>query len=341
MSKSLGNSPDALDLIDQFGADGVRTGMLFSSPAGNDLLFDEKLCEQGRNFSNKIWNAYRLIKGWEIDASLAAPNELAARWFEARFQIALEQIEDQFSKFRISDALLTVYKLVWDDFCSAYLEMIKPAYQQPIDAATYDITIHFLENLLKLLHPFMPFITEEIWQDIKERGEKDYLIVAAWPQTDVADSILLERMDKAMAIVAGIRNVRNAKNIPQTKSLLLAIKSQEQPILAPFEPLIKKLANVEELRYVEVNPEGSLNFVIGGNEFFIPLEGTIDPVAERDRLEKELEYTKGFLTSVDKKLSNERFVKGAPPVVLEKEWQKKADAEAKIKALEQSLATIK
>jgi len=340
MSKSLGNSPDPLALIDQYGADGVRTGMLFSSPAGNDLPFDEKLCEQGRNFSNKIWNAYRLIKGWEVDESLANPNELAINWFASKFNSALEQMEDHFGKFRISDALMTVYKLVWDDFCSAYLEMIKPTYQQPIDKATLEATINFLENLLKALHPFMPFITEEIWQDIKERGDKDYLIVAAWPQVETTDILLLERMDKALEIIAGIRNVRNSKNIPQTKALSLSVKTQEQSVLNPFRDLIKKLANVSAFDYVESNPDNTINFIIGGSEFFIPMEGTVDMAAERERLEKELEYTKGFLSAVDKKLSNERFVKGAPAQVLEKEWQKKADAEGKIKALEQSIAAI-
>ena len=340
MSKSLGNSPDPLGLIDQYGADGVRTGMLFSSPAGNDLPFDEKLCEQGRNFSNKIWNAYRLVKGWEVDETLPCPNELAINWFDSKFSKALEQLEDHFNKFRISDALMTVYKLVWDDFCSLYLEMIKPAYQQPIDQQTLKQTIGFLENLLKVMHPFMPFITEEIWQDIEERSDKDYLIVAAWPKANKADTILLERMDKAMDIIAGIRNVRNAKNIPQTKALSLFIKSQEQSILTPFNNLIKKLANIQELEYVEATVEGAMNIVVGGSELFIPMEGAVDLAAERDRLEKELGYAKGFLASVDKKLSNERFVSAAPAQVLEKEWQKKADAEAKIKALEQSIAAI-
>ena len=340
MSKSLGNSPDPLGLIDQYGADGVRTGMLFSSPAGNDLLFDEKLCEQGRNFSNKIWNAYRLVKGWEVDESLANPNELAIKWFDSRFNTALEVIEDHFSKFRMSDALMAVYKLVWDDYCSFYLEMIKPAYQQPIDKGTMEATIGFLECILKVLHPFMPFITEEIWQDIKDRADRDYLIVAAWPKADLVDTILLERMEKAMDIVAGIRNVRNSRNIPQTKALPIFIKTQEQAILAPFEPLIRKLANLTDIQYVEANVEGALNFVIGGSEFFIPMEGAVDMEAEKENLEKELAYTNGFLASVDKKLSNERFVKGAPALVLEKEWQKKADAEAKIKALEQSLAAM-
>jgi len=340
MSKSLGNSPDPLGLIEQYGADGVRTGMLFSSPAGNDLPFDEKLCEQGRNFSNKIWNAYRLITGWEVDENLPNPNELAINWFESKFNSAFEQMEDHFSKFRISDALMTVYKLVWDDFCSLYLEMIKPAYQQPIDKQTLEMTTGFLENILKVLHPFMPFISEEIWQDITERSDKDYLIIAPWPQAAAVDAILLERMEKAMNIIAGIRNVRNSKNIPQTKALNLAVKTQEQSILNPFVHLIQKLANIAEYTYVDTNVEGTINFVIGGSEFFIPMEGAVDVGAERERLVKELEYAQGFLQAVDKKLSNERFVKSAPAQVLEKEWQKKADAEGKIKALEQSIAAI-
>ena len=340
MSKSLGNSPDPLGLIEQYGADGVRTGMLFSSPAGNDLPFDEKLCEQGRNFSNKIWNAYRLITGWEVDENLPNPNELAINWFESKFNSAFEQMEDHFSKFRISDALMTVYKLVWDDFCSLYLEMIKPAYQQPIDKQTLEATTGFLENILKVLHPFMPFISEEIWQDIAERSDKDYLIIAPWPKSAAVDTILLERMEKAMSIIAGIRNVRNSKNIPQTKALHLAVKTQEQSVLNPFVGLIQKLANIAEYTYVDTNVEGALNFVIGGSEFFIPIEGAVDVGAERERLVKELEYAQGFLNAVDKKLSNERFVKGAPAQVLEKEWQKKADAEGKIKALEQSIAAI-
>jgi len=235
---------------------------------------------------------------------------------------------------------MAVYKLVWDDFCSFYLEMIKPAYQKPIDQATFDATIAFMENILRVLHPFMPFITEEIWQDIKERGDKDYLVVASWPKADLADIILEERMAKAMDIVAGIRNVRNAKSIPQTKPLPLFIKTQEQSVLAAFETLISKLANLSGFEYVESQVEGALNFVIGGSEFFIPMEGAVDLAAEKENLLKELEYAKGFLASVDKKLSNERFVQGAPAQVLEKEWQKKADAEAKIKALEQSLTAL-
>ncbi|QNF31936.1 valine--tRNA ligase [Adhaeribacter swui] len=340
MSKSLGNSPDPLGLIEKYGADGVRTGMLFSSPAGNDLPFDEKLCEQGRNFSNKIWNAFRLIKGWEVNPDLPYPNELAIKWFEAKFNEAVIQLEDHFDKFRISDALLTVYKLVWDDFCSQYLEMIKPAYQQPIDGETYERTITFFENLMKLLHPFTPFITEELWHELRERQAKDYIIVACWPEVKAVETEIIQNMDKAMEVVAGIRNVRNSKNIPNTKALALSVKTADTGLINEFQLIIQKLANISEINFVENALENAISFVQGASEFFIPMEGNVDVAAERERLQKELEYTKGFLISVDKKLSNERFVSGAPEAVLEKERQKKADAEAKIQALEESLAAI-
>ncbi|MDX5442674.1 MAG: valine--tRNA ligase, partial [Hymenobacteraceae bacterium] len=342
MSKQLGNSPDPLDLIEKFGADGVRTGMLFSSPAGNDLLFDEKLVEQGRNFSNKIWNAFRLIKGWEINPELEQPhaNATAIAWFEARFNDAFAQVEEHFDKFRISDALMTVYKLVWDDFCSWYLEMIKPGYQQPIDALTMERTVEFLERVMKLLHPFMPFITEEIWHDLKDRKAKDFLIVAQWPKKGKADQHILANMENAMNVVASIRNVRNSKNIPNNKALSLFIKPGNANAYQGFEDLIMKLANLEQLQYVEQAQENTMNFVVAGDEFYIPMEGNIDVEAERERIVKELDYTKGFLNSVMKKLSNERFVAGAPENVISNERKKQADAEAKIKALEQSLASL-
>ncbi|RAU82392.1 valine--tRNA ligase [Pontibacter arcticus] len=340
MSKSLGNSPDPLDLIEQYGADGVRAGMLFSSPAGNDLLFDEKLVEQGRNFSNKIWNAFRLIKGWEVDENLPCPNETAIQWFDARFNEAFIQLEDHFEKFRISDALLAVYKLVWDDFCSNYLEMIKPAYQQPIDARTIEATVGFLENVLKVLHPFMPFITEEIWHELKTRKDKEFLIVAAWPKKDKLDKAITEQMEAVLNIVGAIRNIRNSKNIPQTKQLDLSIKIVSDNKYDAFLSIITKLANVKEISFVQDSLDGAISFVEAGDEFFIPMEGNIDVAAERERLTKELEYTKGFLISVAKKLSNERFVSGAPEAVITNERKKQADAEAKIKAIEQSLATL-
>ncbi|MBF9252511.1 valine--tRNA ligase [Pontibacter sp. 172403-2] len=340
MSKSLGNSPDPLDLIEQYGADGVRAGMLFSSPAGNDLLFDEKLVEQGRNFSNKIWNAYRLIKGWEVDETLPCPNETAIRWFESRFNEAFAQLEDHFSKFRISDALLVVYKLVWDDFCSSYLEMIKPAYQQPIDRQSIDATIGFLENVLKVLHPFMPFITEEIWHDLKERKPKEFLIIAPWPKKDKSDKSLVVEMERVLNVVGAIRNIRNAKNIPSNKPLDLAVKVVSGTVYEPFLSIIAKLANVGDISFVAETQDGAISFVEGGDEFFIPMEGNIDMAAERERLTKELEYTKGFLVSVQKKLSNERFVNGAPAAVIAGERKKQSDAEAKIFAIEQSLASL-
>ncbi|OKL39421.1 valine--tRNA ligase [Pontibacter flavimaris] len=340
MSKSLGNSPDPLDLIDQYGADGVRAGMLFSSPAGNDLLFDEKLVEQGRNFSNKIWNAFRLIKGWEVDESLPFPNEVAVKWFESRFNEAFVQIEDHFSKFRISDALLAVYKLVWDDFCSNYLEMIKPAYQQPIDKQTLEATTAILEKVLKVLHPFMPFITEEIWHELRERKPKEYLIVAPWPKKEKFDKGIIEKMENVLNVIGSVRNIRNSKNIANTKQLDLYIKVMNSDNYEPFYSILSKLANLGEIKFVQENVEGAISFIVAGDEFFIPMEGNIDVEAERERLTKELEYTKGFLTSVDKKLSNERFVSGAPEAVIANERKKKADAEAKIHAIEQSLAAL-
>ncbi|MCJ8167603.1 valine--tRNA ligase [Pontibacter sp. E15-1] len=340
MSKSLGNSPDPLDLIEQFGADGVRAGMLFSSPAGNDLLYDDKLVEQGRNFSNKIWNAFRLIKGWEIDESLPCPNQTAISWFESRFNEAFVQIEDHFSKFRISDALLAVYKLVWDDFCSHYLEMIKPAYQQPIDKGTITATVKLLENVLKVLHPFMPFITEEIWHELKERKQKEFLIVAPWPKKDKFDREIIARMEQVLQVVGAVRNIRNSKNIPNNKQLDLYIKVAHHEQYEPFMAIMRKLANLNEIQFVEENLDGAISFIVAGDEFFIPMEGNIDVEAERERLTKELEYTKGFLNSVDKKLSNERFVSGAPEAVISGERKKKADAEAKITAIEQSLAAL-
>jgi valyl-tRNA synthetase len=339
MSKQLGNSPDPLDLIAQYGADGVRTGMLFSAPAGNDLLYDVKLVEQGRNFSNKLWNAFRLVKGWEPDASLPFANEKAVTWFNAKLQAAIVEMDDHFEKFRMSDALMTIYKLTWDDFCAQYLEMVKPAYQHPIDADTLRHTISFLETLLKLLHPFMPFITEELWHELAERGPRDYVTVAPWPRaTAPANSAeTLANMDKALAIVAGIRTVRNQKNLGPNKPLTLVAKTDEPQLLTDYDGIIRKLGGIAEVSLAEAGPAASVSFVLGGSEFFIPLEGHIDMAAERARLEKDLEYAQGFRDSVLKKLGNEKFAQNAKPEVLEKERQKLADAETKIAALEQAL----
>ncbi|MCB2410199.1 valine--tRNA ligase [Hymenobacter lucidus] len=342
MSKQLGNSPDPLDLIAQYGADGVRTGMLFSSPAGNDLLFDIKLVEQGRNFTNKIWNAFRLTQGWEVNAELPFASAKAVEWFGARLQTTVAELDEHFAKFRMSDALMTVYKLVWDDFCSVYLEMVKPAYQAPIDAETLKHTLGYLETLLKLLHPFMPFITEEIWHELKERGPKEYVCVAPWPKlAPVAGSAeLLSRMEKALDIVAGVRNIRNQKGLGPNKPLTLAAKTDDAQLLQDYDGIIRKLAALTEVNLVQEAPAASVGFVSGGAEFFVPLEGQIDLGAEKVRLEKELDYTRGFRDTVLKKLSNEKFVQNAKPDVLERERQKLADAESKITALEQSLAAL-
>ncbi len=341
MSKSLGNSPDPLKLIEQFGADGVRTGMLFSSPAGNDLLYDEKLVEQGRNFSNKIWNAFRLLQGWEVqDIPTPEANTLAIDWLKARFQQVLEEIEDHYSKFRISDALLSTYKLIWNDFCSWYLEIIKPDYQQPIDKATYEATLSIFEELIKILHPFMPFITEELWHNIRERSPEDCLIVAAWPEKSPYDAELIKATTQAFELVSAIRNIRNTKQMSPKTALTLFVKTKDRQTYTKFEKLIGRLANLEKIALIEEKVEGAISFVIGADEFFIPVEGEVDVVKEKENLEKELQYTRGFLKGVVKKLSNERFVSNAPEQVIAIERKKQADAEAKIKTLEESLAGL-
>ena len=339
MSKSLGNSPDPIELMNIYGADGVRTGMLFSSPAGNDLLFDEKLCEQGRNFSNKVWNAFRLVTGWEVDETLPDTNQIAIDWFDSKFNQALAEVEDHFSKFRISDALMTSYKLVWNDFCSLYLEMVKPEYGKPIDARSYKMSVVFFEKVVKLLHPFMPFITEEIWQSLQERNG-NYLIVEEWPSASPFDADLLDAGEEAFEVVSQIRNLRNAKQISPKTALSLMVKTNDRTRLESFGEVIKKMSNLELIEFVSEKPENAGGFVIKGDEFFIPLEESIDAVQEKLRLQKELEYANGFKNSVAKKLSNERFVNNAPEQVIANERKKLADAEAKIMALEEQLAKI-
>ena len=340
MSKSLGNSPDPIKLMNTYGADGVRTGMLFSSPAGNDLLFDEKLCEQGRNFSNKVWNAFRLVNGWQVDDQIESTSEVAIAWFEAKFNAALAEIEDHFSKFRISDALMTTYKLVWNDFCSLYLEMIKPEYGKPIDSSTYNQTRVFFEKVVKILHPFMPFISEEIWHAFKTRDIEDYLIVSNWPQIDNFDTEILTQGDLAFEVITQIRNLRNSKQISPKTKLTLQIKTSSVDKFSSFGELIKKMANLSDLLYVDEKPTGGGSFVIKGDEFFVPLEGEVDTTKEKEKLQKELDYTRGFLTSISKKLSNQRFVSNAPEQVVANERQKQADAEAKIKVLEEQLQNL-
>ncbi len=340
MSKSLGNSPDPLELIARYGADGVRTGMLFSSPAGNDLLFDEKLCEQGRNFNNKIWNAFRLVKGWQGGGQAHEQDEVAIAWFRARFNEALTQIEDHFAKFRISDALMTTYKLVWDDFCSRYLEMVKPSFGQPLATATLEQTVTFFEEVLKLIHPFMPFISEEIWQGLRPRTDDDYLIVAPWPAAGTVDEELLKQGEMAFEVISQLRNLRSSKGLSAKEKLTLLIKTANPVPYEQFGALIRKIANLESIDFVQEKPQGAAGFVIRSDEFYVPLPQTVDAQQERQKLEKELAYTRGFLQSVQKKLSNEKFVNNAPEQVVANERQKLADAQARLKALEEQLQSL-
>ena len=338
MSKSLGNSPDPLDLIKTYGADGVRTGMLFSSPAGNDLLFDEKLCEQGRNFANKIWNAFRLVKGWTtVNHPQPEENKVATDWFESRLNNGIAELNDHFAKYRMSDALMSVYKLIWDDFCSWYLEIIKPEYGKPIDTETYQRTVEFFEAVLKLLHPFMPFITEELWSELRERKPGESIVVAKWPASGQSRNDLLEEAQHAFAVVSEVRNVRNSKGLSPREALPLFVKDGQARLINTFWPVVKKLANLSEVNPVTEKVGQATSFLVKSTEFYITLGGKVDVEKEREALTKELDYQRGFLASCEKKLSNERFVAGAPPQVLENERRKKADAESKIKALEEQL----
>ena len=342
MSKSLGNSPDPLDLIDKYGADGVRVGMLLCSPAGNDLMFDEAYCEQGRNFANKIWNAFRLVKGFEVDENLPNTNQQAITWFESAFNQALSEIEDNYNQYRLSESLMGIYKLVWDDFCAWYLEMIKPVYQQPIDSETYQVTIQYFEKILTLLHPFMPFLTEELWHDelFGERGELDCCIVAPYPVVGLKDSTLLQDINIIKQVVSEIRNIRNVKQISPKEALTLNIKANSPIGYENYLNIISKLANIEKIGMVSVKVPGATSFIAGTDEFFVPLENNIDVPAEKERLEKEIDYLKGFLKSVEAKLSNERFVQNANSAVVENERRKKDDALSKIKILEEGLAGL-
>jgi valyl-tRNA synthetase len=342
MSKSLGNSPDPIDLIEEYGADGVRVGMLLCSPAGNDLMFDEKYCLQGRNFANKVWNAFNLIKGWTVDDSLKNENQVAIEWFGSRFNLALLEIEDDFAQYRLSEALMTTYKLVWDDFCAWYLEMIKPAYQQPIDSETYHKTIAFFENILKILHPFMPFITEELWHDelFGERTEKDCCIVAQLPNSGEIVPHLLSSTETVKQVVTQIRNIRNNKQISPKEALALSIRTSAGMDYKPYAPIITKLANISGLNMVNDKVTGAISFMVHTDEFFILLNENLDAVAECERLKKEKDYLEGFLRSVNSKLNNERFIANAKPEIIEIEQKKRADAETRIKLLEESLVSL-
>ncbi|MBS4014629.1 MAG: valine--tRNA ligase [Bacteroidetes bacterium] len=346
MSKSLGNSPDPLNLIEQYGADGVRVGMLLSSPAGNDLLFDESLCEQGRNFSNKIWNAFRLTQGWEIDNSLPQPEEsrIAQEWFVSNFNKSLDIINEHFEKFRIADALMAVYKLIWDDFCSWYLEMIKPAYQKPIDAKTYEQTIDIFIKLLELLHPFMPFLTEEIYQSIKKENLAPSIMIAEVPKAGKYSEKIIEQFDFAKQVIMSIRNIRQEKNIANKNQIELFIRknNQEQPDTT-FDSIVEKLCNISKLEYVNEKATNSLSFNVKTTEFYIPisLDAKIDISAEIEKLEKDLKYQQGFLFAVEKKLSNEKFVNSAPKQVVELELKKKADSLAIIDVIKKQIESLK
>ena len=348
MSKSLGNSPDPLDLITKYGADGVRVGMLLCSPAGNDLMFDESYCEQGRNFANKVWNAFRLINGFTIIDDPFLENEAnedkpIIAWFENKLDEQLEIINDHYSKHRMSDALMTTYKLVWDDFCAWYLEAIKPEFNngiaEPILLSTYDTTIYFLEKLLKIMHPWMPFITEEIWHLIRKREEKDCIIVAEWPkQLTSLDSKQLAEFEVCKEVVAAVRNIRQQKQISPKEKLALIEKSEAQH--SYFDDVVSKLANLSSLSYTKDKVEGALSFMVKSTEFYVPMGSNINPEEEKERLSKELEYNQGFLKSVLVKLNNEKFVANAKPEVITAERKKESDALSKIKAIEEQLAVL-
>jgi valyl-tRNA synthetase len=341
MSKSLGNSPDALKLIEEFGADGVRVGLLLSSAAGNDLLFDEALCQQGKGFANKIWNAFRLIEGWQVaDIDQPKASKIAIDWYEAKFQETLNTIEDHYSKYRISDALMETYKLIWNDFCSWFLEMIKPEYQKPIDKVTFNAAISILENNLKVLHPFMPFLTEDIWQYISERKPEEALIVSNWPEVKPYNKKLISEFDFASEVISGIRTIRKEKNISFKDAIQFSVINNEKAGIA-FDEVIVKLGNLESINYTSQAVEGALTFRVKSNEYFIPILGTIDLEEEIKKLTEELNYTEGFLKSVQKKLANERFVAGAPEQVVASERKKEADALAKIETLRASLESMK
>ena len=342
MSKSLGNSPDPLDLIERYGADGVRMGMMLSAPAGNDILFDDALCEQGRNFNNKIWNAFRLVKGWQTaDMSQPESAAIATRWFDAMLRATAAEVADLFGKYRLSEALMAVYKLFWDEFSSWYLEMVKPAYGQPIDQTTYDATLRYFDTLLKLLHPFMPFITEELWQHIYDRKPGESIMLSPLhtdaPTTD--DTTLMAHIERVKSIVAGVRTVRNQKNIAPKEALTLEVTGENPE--AAFDSVTMKMANLSQIATVAQKSGNTAAFMVGTTEYAVPIGNLIDVEAEIAKQEAELKHLEGFLAGVMKKLSNERFVANAPEAVVAMERKKQSDAESKIAALKESLAQLK
>ncbi len=345
MSKSLGNSPEPLELIEKYGADGVRVGMLLCSPAGNDLLFDESYCEQGRNFANKIWNAFRLIYGWKVEEKQTPErNKTAMNWFQAKLQAELREINDQFSKYRISEALMSVYKLIWDDFCSWYLEMVKPDFVNgevsSADKMTYDTTVEFFNQLLIILHPFMPFITEEIWQTLNHKDELDSIMVQPWPVLKESDQSFLSGFDTASGLIMQIRNIRKQKNIPFKKELPLVLMNVQKQTDNRFNEIIKRLGNISSISFSDSKPENSIGFISKDIQSFLIVEQEIDSDEERKRILSELDYQKGFLQSVLKKLNNPSFVSKAKPEVIASEEKKKSDAESKINALQEQLDSL-
>lgn len=339
MSKSLGNSPDPIELMEKYGADGVRMGMLLTSPAGNDLPFDESLCEQGRNFNNKIWNAFRLVKGWEVSDSIEQPesSRIAIEWFQNVLAKTVSELDDLFGKYRLSEALMSLYKLFWDEFSSWYLEMAKPAYQQPIDKKTYEATLGLFDSLLRLLHPFMPFITEELWQALAERKAGESIIVSEMPKEVSFSNDLIDTFEKVKEVIAGVRTIRLQKNIPNKEELSLEVIGQYN---TDFDTVISKMGNLTSINTVAEKDPTSVSFLVGTTEFSVPLGNNIDIEAELKRLNDELKYLEGFLKSVAAKLSNEKFVANAKPEIVENERKKQADAESKIKTIKESIANL-
>ena len=343
MSKSLGNSPDPLDLIDTYGADGVRVGMLLCSPAGGDLMFDESLPQQGAGFVTKIWNSFRLVNGWEVDTTIPQPehSKLAISWFHEKFSQIVEQTDDHFDKFRISDALMNVYTTVRDEFSGWLLEMVKPAYQQPIDGKTYEELIDIFDEVLRFLHPFMPFVSEEVWQLLKERKQGDSITISSWPKSTGYDEMMIARFEDVKEAIAGLRTMRTKNNIPQKDQLELSILAGDKGFAPEFNSVLVKMGNLSALNLVTEEVKAAASFLVKSTTFFVPMGGTIDVEEELKKLQTELDYTKGFLNSVMKKLSNERFVSSAPEAVVAVERAKQADAEAKIKVLEEQIANLK
>jgi len=341
MSKSLGNSPDPIELMQQYGADGVRVGLLLSAAAGNDLMFDEDLCAQGRNFTNKIWNAFKLIKGWEVSETEVQPeaSKIAIDWYRAKFQKTLVEVDANFEVYRLSDSLMSIYKLIWEDFCAWFLEMIKPTYGTPMDAVTYKEVIAILEDNLKILHPFMPHLTEEVWQLISDRTPEDALVIAEYPKAAAYNEEIIKGFDVASEVISGIRTIRKDKNISFKETIDLSVLNNNNTA-KDFDAVITKMCNIAELSYVDASLDGALSFRVQSSEYFVPMAGAIDVEAEILKLKEELKYTEGFLKSVQKKLSNERFVNNAPKQVITSERKKEADALAKIETINASLSSL-